>query len=327
MRTPWKFVVVLVGWVFACAETGPTGASGRLGCPRCAVRRCAVRRCAVRRMCSPPMRAVRRCASDGCEHKRRCANCTDAMATADGGTLGDAVSEAAVDSGIQLSPYGSIVPLYTDPSDSSWTAIATAAQSHPTVSVVAIINPQQWADVLCGVELRDRHTEAAIRRRSRHCLCRDGLRVSGAQRCGARHRPLSLAIPVARGDLLRRSGRLRGPGHETLYMQYAQYARAAGLSFVVANPGTAPMSQYLPLFDVTMVYETGGTADPASLATYACQPHRVGMFAYGVQSVDAAYVTSVRTDVNWIYLTNDTLPNPYDTLPPYFSDLLTALGS
>src|SRR6185437_3141493 len=36
---------------------------------------------------------------------------------------------------------GTIVPLYTDPSDPSWDAIVTAAESHPTVRVVAIVNP------------------------------------------------------------------------------------------------------------------------------------------------------------------------------------------
>ncbi len=36
---------------------------------------------------------------------------------------------------------GTIVPLYTDPSDASWDAIITAAEAHPTVHVVAIVNP------------------------------------------------------------------------------------------------------------------------------------------------------------------------------------------
>jgi hypothetical protein len=36
-------------------------------------------------------------------------------------------------------------------------------------------------------------------------------------------------------------------------------------------------------------------------------------------------VARPRQHVGFVYLTDDTLPNPYDTLPSYFSSLLAAL--
>jgi hypothetical protein len=36
---------------------------------------------------------------------------------------------------------GTIIPLYTRPSDASWSAVASAKRAHPTVPAIAIINP------------------------------------------------------------------------------------------------------------------------------------------------------------------------------------------
>ena len=40
---------------------------------------------------------------------------------------------------------------------------------------------------------------------------------------------------------------------------------------------------------------------------------------------DVAFVTGARAKVGFIYLTDDTVPNPWDTLPAYFPSLLAAL--
>ena len=42
-------------------------------------------------------------------------------------------------------------------------------------------------------------------------------------------------------------------------------------------------------------------------------------------AVDPAFVAAARAKVGFIYLTDDTLPNPWDTLPAYFPELLGAL--
>ncbi len=38
------------------------------------------------------------------------------------------------------------------------------------------------------------------------------------------------------------------------------------------------------------------------------------------------FLDSVRSKVGYVFLTNDDLPNPWDTLPPYFSNLVTKLA-
>jgi hypothetical protein len=48
--------------------------------------------------------------------------------------------------------------------------------------------------------------------------------------------------------------------------------------------------------------------------------------AYGVPSLDQTYITSAAKYVGYMYITDDNLPNPWDTLPPYLEQLVTILG-
>jgi hypothetical protein len=49
-----------------------------------------------------------------------------------------------------------------------------------------------------------------------------------------------------------------------------------------------------------------------------------GIIPYAT-SLDATWVRNARRNVQYIYLQNDNLPNPWDSVPSYFSDLLAAL--
>ena len=54
-------------------------------------------------------------------------------------------------------------------------------------------------------------------------------------------------------------------------------------------------------------------------------PDHFGIIPYAVGALDPGYVASVTPIIRWVYLTDDDLPNPWDTLPSYFADLLGAL--
>jgi hypothetical protein len=51
----------------------------------------------------------------------------------------------------------------------------------------------------------------------------------------------------------------------------------------------------------------------------------IGIIPYGTP-LDQAFVQSAKAYVGYIYLTDDTLPNPRDSLPAYFDQLLGLLG-
>ena len=50
-----------------------------------------------------------------------------------------------------------------------------------------------------------------------------------------------------------------------------------------------------------------------------------GIIPYKVSAMDASFVATARAYVGYIYLQSDDLPNPWDSLPSYFADLLAAL--
>ena len=89
------------------------------------------------------------------------------------------------------------------------------------------------------------------------------------------------------------------------YQTLSQYAKAQGLSYTVGNPGTDTAEAFVGALDT--------------------MPSNFGIIPYKVSAVNASFVSTAREYVGYIYLQNDDLPNPWDSLPSYFADLLAAL--
>ncbi|MBK8478620.1 MAG: hypothetical protein IPL39_20770 [Opitutaceae bacterium] len=98
---------------------------------------------------------------------------------------------------------------------------------------------------------------------------------------------------------------------------------------VIGNPGTATIERYMEVNEVTCVFETAGPTGfptwtpPVWTAGYPASKFYV--LPYNSSAADmAAYVTRAAANrAGWIYVTDDTLPNPWDTLPSYFETLVT----
>jgi hypothetical protein len=75
-----------------------------------------------------------------------------------------------------------------------------------------------------------------------------------------------------------------------------------------------------------LIYESAGLPSLTALggwhAKYA--PSNFGIIPYAA-NLDATFVRSARKSVGYVYVQSDNLPNPWDSLPSYFSDLLGAL--
>ena len=72
-------------------------------------------------------------------------------------------------------------------------------------------------------------------------------------------------------------------------------------------------------------YESAGTPALGSLSQYAAHRSQFGIIPYAA-SFQATYAKSAAKSVRYVYLTNDDLPNPWDSLPNYFDALLAALA-
>jgi hypothetical protein len=51
-----------------------------------------------------------------------------------------------------------------------------------------------------------------------------------------------------------------------------------------------------------------------------------GVIPYAVGSLDTSFVQSAKQYVGYIYLQSDNLPNPWDSVPPYLSQLVASLN-
>jgi hypothetical protein len=217
------------------------------------------------------------------------------------------------------------VPLYSDPSDPAWKAIVAAKKAHPSVTVRAIINPNSGPGAS-----KDPAYSTGIT-----SLDAAGIVVLAyvATTYGKK------APAAAKGEIDTYAGWYPGlkgiffdemsntAGDEAYYKGLDQYVKGKGLGITVGNPGTATLASFVGTVDTILVYESEGLPAVGSLGVFAGQFDRgnFGVIPYGVPAVDTAFVAGARAKVGFIYLTDDTVPNPWDTLPAYFPSLLAAL--
>lgn len=123
------------------------------------------------------------------------------------------------------------------------------------------------------------------------------------------------------------------PGaHERYYQKITRYVqtRQRG-ALVIANPGVSTPQSYLvlngqPVLSGMCTYENGAgfqawTADAWTHAfdrrSFYVLPYRLTASQWQ-PAVDHAFAQNV----GWFYATDDDLPNPWDTLPPWFESLV-----
>jgi hypothetical protein len=236
----------------------------------------------------------------------------------------DAAVDAHADAEAGAGAGATIVPLYTYPNDPSWAAIVTAHAAHPTVRVVAIVNPDNGP----GAAKLGAFTTGIGK------LVAAGIDVIGYVATG--YAAKSAASVEAEIDAWRSfypqvSGiffdeQSDDAADVAYYRARSQYAKARGLAYTVGNPGTDTAEAYIGALDTMLIYESKGLPTVSKLggwhAKYA--PLNFGVIPYGA-ALDAAFVRDARRFVGFVYVQNDDLPNPWDTLPPFFGDLLAAL--
>jgi hypothetical protein len=240
-----------------------------------------------------------------------------------GGTGGSSTGSGGSGSGSSTAA-GTIVPLYTDPSDSSWNAIITAAVAHPTVHVVAIVNPSDGP----GSSKSSAYTSGIAALQAAH------IEVIGYVATGyASHSIASMEsemdqwksfYPTLQGIFFdEQSNSTSDVAH---YQTLSQYAKSLGLTHTVGNPGTDVPAAYIGAVDTMLIYESNGVPSISSLAQWSSYaPSNFGVIPYAVSAMNTTFVQQARQYVEYIYLTNDDLPNPWDSLTSYFSALMSAL--
>ena len=115
------------------------------------------------------------------------------------------------------------------------------------------------------------------------------------------------------------------PSYLAYYQDIANVVHATPGALTMLNPGINVDERYLQMADILNIFE--GTR--ASYATWApaawVANYPAARFSHLVYSVpDAAGMTAVLNQAltrraGYVYITSDTLPNPWDVLPPYWA--------
>ena len=119
-------------------------------------------------------------------------------------------------------------------------------------------------------------------------------------------------------------------GDESYYHNLSSYAKSKGLNFTVGNPGTHTLESYIGTVDTMTIYEGRGVPALELLKdrTFGGKydTRNFNFVAYGVQTLDQGYIDNAKKYVRYFYLTNDNLPNPWNSLPTYIDELVSYIA-
>ncbi len=223
------------------------------------------------------------------------------------------------------SPTGVMIALYTYPG-ASWTAVANAKLAHPSVPVVAIINPNNGPG-----DSRDANYVSGIKQ-----LHAAGVVVLGYDATGYASNSASSVKSLMDSwkslytiDGIFFDEMANWSGAEGYYTGLTHYAKSLGYKMTVGNPGTDTISSYVGTVDNLMIYENPGIPPLSALRGWhtGYDKSNFSMIAFGVGSLSTSFLSSASNDVGYIYITNDVLPNPYDSVPSYFGTLVADLDT
>src|SRR2546426_7881615 len=227
---------------------------------------------------------------------------------------------------------GLAIPLYTYPcfttTQCTWTTVIQARQAYPSVPLLAVINPNSGPG-----RTKDPNYVQGIKN-----LQAAGVVVLGYVWTG--YGRVSLSKVESQVSSYKNWYSVNGiffdgmayvTGSEKYYSTLNNYVKSLGMTYTMGNPGTTTLTSYIGTLDSIIIYESAGTPSPSYLTSATFYPSysksNFGFLAYSVPSLDTSFETSASTYVQWLYITDDGLPNPYDTLPSYFMTEVAALGA
>ncbi len=232
--------------------------------------------------------------------------------------LACAVAESPQNAAALATRTGIIVPLYSYPGQ-VWDDLVKEKNSHPLVPVVAIINPDS------GPGVRDPNYVTGIKK-----LESAGILVLGY----VYTQKTDVATIKNYVDDYKNWYNVSGiffdgmsnvHGNEKFYANLSNYAKSQGLNYTVGNPGTDTLPSYIGTVDNLVFYDNKGLPLVSSFGTWHTNFTRnnFSIVSYGVNDINKTYVENVTKHVQYIYVTNSTLPNPFNTLPKYLDNLMS----
>ena len=122
-------------------------------------------------------------------------------------------------------------------------------------------------------------------------------------------------------------------GYITFYQNLSTYARSKGFQLTIGNTGAIVSGTYLNSdpFDLTIIYEISGYPAEATLkgdfaeGNFSYNYKNRGAIAYNV-AFDKTSAYMMKKYVGALYITDDNIPNPWNSFPSYLEDLFKTLS-
>lgn len=119
------------------------------------------------------------------------------------------------------------------------------------------------------------------------------------------------------------------------YKNISSYIKGLNASnLVVLNPGTIPDDQAFMIFaDVVVIHEDDiSTLSTFKLPAWLCKvdPKKICLIYYNANTSTSmlnAVAKTKKLNTGYVYITDDVLSNPYDTLPTYYQEEYNALAA
>jgi hypothetical protein len=212
---------------------------------------------------------------------------------------------------------GLIVPLYTESSD-AWERLLYVKKAHPSLPVVAIINPNSGPG-----RGPDETTYLSRVERLRSVGCS----VLGYVATGYGHRdPAEARSDISKykewykisGVFLDEMSRSRSD--LSYYAKLCAFSRNLQIETIVGNPGLPAPSDYTETMDLVVMYENVGYPSLETLSNLTTVARRENRTSHDFLNIVSKYV-------GYVYVTERTLPNPFDRLPTKFEFLARILDS
>ena len=218
---------------------------------------------------------------------------------------------------------GVIIPLYIDPSSKHWDTVIETKNVHPRVPIIIIVNPNDGP----GRNINESYVEIIKRLQSAGIIVLGYVATDHGQRSSSTvidHIDKYKEWYAIDGILFDEMS--NAPGKESYYKKLNNYAKSKELTLTVGNPGTEVPETYVGSVDNIITFESPGLPSLEDLDRWhLVHNKKFSVTGYNVDNLNQSYVRSAANYAGYVYITNDDLPNPWNSLPPYFGDLVEML--
>ena len=207
---------------------------------------------------------------------------------------------------------GIMVALYFDPQFLLWDSLIDLKNQYPNVNVLAVINPSNGPG---NIKNTTYATEVLK-------LQAAGITVLGYTFTNYGQRDIDLIFQDINKYTLWYNvdgiffDEVANFGQEENLKTLDDYTNAKGASITMGNPGTDIPPSYIGIMNNYVIYENKGLPDLNSIEERYSELDKqyFSVTSYGVMDFDSNYITALSEFVQYMYITNDDMPNPYDTL-------------